>query len=552
MRWAAWASFLVLFLMGAAPAHATLPGENGKIVFVSYRDNVNGEIYVMNPDGSGQTRLTNNSERDSRPSWSPDGRRIAYKERNGGDGAPDDLRVMNADGSGDMALLPDVIDSTNIPPFNRWSPNGDFIVTVLRPTRIAVVNAGTGAWEQIATGSVPSWSPDGDLIAFRSPSDPLRIDAAHPDGSGYRILFTATGFSDASPAAWSPDGRYLLVAARQFTPTVPTTLYLVDVQGTDPAVLVRANTSDPDWSPDGTRLAAQTPDCTSANCPLELITMDPDGSDVVPVSPETRSPRWAPDGSRILVVMGPGNAEIKTVTPDGSTVVNLTNNPARDEEPDWQRLPIDTGYVRPKGATPLRTSLVPAYQQCTSPNRQHGPPLAFPSCSPPVQESDWLTIGTGDANGQATQSVGSVRFEPQIGNPTTAMDEADVGITVSITDVRQAAGLADYTGEIQVRASLRITDRRNANAPAGGMEPATVTDIPLNVTTPCAATADPNTGSTCAVTTSIDAIAASTIRERERTIWQLGSIEVYECSSTGRRHGGRRASSPGKECSSRS
>ena len=60
-------------------------------------------------------------------------------------------------------------------------------------------------------------------------------------------------------------------------------------------------------------------------------------------------------------------------------------------------------HPRPTGATPVRVSLVPAYEPCTSPNRTHGPPLAFPSCSPPVQTSDFLTVGTPDANGAARE-----------------------------------------------------------------------------------------------------------------------------------------------------
>ena len=44
-------------------------------------------------------------------------------------------------------------------------------------------------------------------------------------------------------------------------------------------------------------------------------------------------------------------------------------------------------YPRPKGAGPLRVSLVPAYDECTAPNREHGPPLAYPSCNPPAQSS---------------------------------------------------------------------------------------------------------------------------------------------------------------------
>ena len=71
----------------------------------------------------------------------------------------------------------------------------------------------------------------------------------------------------------------------------------------------------------------------------------------------------------------------------------------------WLAFP-DPGYPRPKGATPMRASLVPAYNQCTSPNRVHGPP-DFPgnasnpdgSCNPPAQTSGQITVGSPDANG---------------------------------------------------------------------------------------------------------------------------------------------------------
>ena len=64
-------------------------------------------------------------------------------------------------------------------------------------------------------------------------------------------------------------------------------------------------------------------------------------------------------------------------------------------------------HPRPKGATPLRVSLVPAFNACTAPNRTHGPPLAFPSCNPPVQSSSAVTIGSPDFNGAAANSEGS-------------------------------------------------------------------------------------------------------------------------------------------------
>ena len=56
------------------------------------------------------------------------------------------------------------------------------------------------------------------------------------------------------------------------------------------------------------------------------------------------------------------------------------------------------GYPRPRSASPITASLVPAYQECSSPNRTHGPPLEHPACNPPVQTSSQLTVGSPDAN----------------------------------------------------------------------------------------------------------------------------------------------------------
>ena len=121
-------------------------------------------------------------------------------------------------------------------------------------------------------------------------------------------------------------------------------------------------------------------------------------------------------------------------------------------------------YPRPKGATPLLASLVPAFAQCTSANRMHGPPLAFSSCNPPALRSGQLTVGTPDANGQTANSAGMVRYDAIVGDPGTPADEADVALRVNITDVRRQSDLADYTGQLQASAALRITDRDNAGS----------------------------------------------------------------------------------------
>ena len=66
-----------------------------RIAFVS-GGNLNSDIYVMNADGSGITRLTHNNDASiRRPAWSPDGERIAFSRRDGNG----DIYVMNVDGA---------------------------------------------------------------------------------------------------------------------------------------------------------------------------------------------------------------------------------------------------------------------------------------------------------------------------------------------------------------------------------------------------------------------------------------------------------------------
>jgi hypothetical protein len=188
------------------------------------------------------------------------------------------------------------------------------------------------------------------------------------------------------------------------------------------------------------------------------------------------------------------------------------------------------GYPRPKGATPFRVSLVPDYNACASPNREHGPPLAFGSCNPPVPASAWLTVGTADANGQATNSAGFVRLKVLVGNPGTPADEADVQVTASITDVRNASGLADYTGEVQVRSTVRITDKLNGSLET---ESGTVQNTTFPVTVPCVATASTTIGGTCSIATSYDAVVPGAIKEGKRAIWELGRVLVGDGGSDG-------------------
>jgi glucose/arabinose dehydrogenase len=193
---------------------------------------------------------------------------------------------------------------------------------------------------------------------------------------------------------------------------------------------------------------------------------------------------------------------------------------------------VTPNYPRPKGATPLRVSLVPAYAACTSANRTHGAPLAFGSCAPPSQQSTFLTVGTPDANGAAAGSVGYVRLKVIGGDPSAPPDEADIELTAAITDVRNRPALTDYAGELQARLAIRVTDLDNP-PPSGGSGAATGQDTTFPFTVPCIANADPAAGSTCSVATTADAVNAGAIKEGKRAIWQLGQIEVLDGGSDG-------------------
>jgi hypothetical protein len=204
---------------------------------------------------------------------------------------------------------------------------------------------------------------------------------------------------------------------------------------------------------------------------------------------------------------------------------------------DWDRdlvkIPIafanetaSLGYPRPKGATPLTVPLVPAFAQCSTPNRTHGPSLASPSCAPPVQTSTSATIGTPEANGKAANSIGSVQFKTVAGNPNTTTNEANVMLNASLSDVRRKGDLSDYTGELQVAVGLRLTDRSNADSPS--RDAATVVSQTFGFTIPCVTTTATDRGSTCSVATTANAVIPGMVVEGKRAIWQLGKIYVHD------------------------
>jgi hypothetical protein len=174
----------------------------------------------------------------------------------------------------------------------------------------------------------------------------------------------------------------------------------------------------------------------------------------------------------------------------------------------------------------MQVYLVPAHAACAAPNRTHGAPLAFPSCSPPTEASGQLTVGSPDANGAGAKSIAKVFYKTLVGSESTPGDQADVAVTVTISDVRRS-DLSDYGGTVRLVSDLTITDKDNTPSPSGPSA-GTAQTAPLPVTIQCTPTADATVGSNCDVQTTVEALFPGAVKEGRRAVWQLDQLRAYD------------------------
>ena len=299
----------------ATPAHATFPGHNGKIVFTHYdNDEGRGDIYTISPNGRHLLNLTPNSHADDdAPSWSADGRMIAfYSTRTGPDNPTGDqeIFVMNANGTGLRQVTFNKVDDGG----PAWSPNGDRLVFHRFPDDdnadlMTVRVNGTGERNLTRSPGVFDrfgvWSPDGREIAFVQLKEinsggTNDIYTIRPDGSHLRALINTSG--DEVVPDWSPDGKRIVFQADPppFDPTQDGDwdIYVMPRDGGSPPTrLTTAGGFTPVWSPDGRRIAFSNNKLSDgAETTPALFTMRADGSRLKPVRLgfDAHHPDWQP------------------------------------------------------------------------------------------------------------------------------------------------------------------------------------------------------------------------------------------------------------------
>jgi TolB protein len=277
------------------------------IAFVSDRDG-NWEIYTIQANGTGLSRLTDHPAVDADPNWSPDGSQIVFRSRRDGSS---DLFVMAAGGGNPTNLIRDPLDSFDDEFAPAWNPDGEwfalytdrFPAALECPTgvhRLALFPFG-GRRDDIQLLDIPpgqqesfAWSPDGLSLAYTSgcgAAEP-RIYVWERESGQTRPLLPVPSLQ-ANPA-WSHDGRYL------------------------------AFVSNRDGNTDVFKFAFDTGELTNLTQHPALDTQ----------------PTWSPDDESIAFVSDrDGNREIYVMGADGSGPQNLTHHPATDWAPAWSPVP---------------------------------------------------------------------------------------------------------------------------------------------------------------------------------------------------------------------
>jgi Tol biopolymer transport system component len=247
-----------------SPSPNVLPS-NGEIVFSAGGADGFVHLYAMQQDGSGRRQITDFGTDDTAPAVSPDGRTIAFVHQL--EEAPPAIATIKIDGGVVTWLMDADFFVTDGP---TWSPDGTkiaFAATHGEGQRIYVMGADGSDPRPITPEDVywpdgPSWSPDGAKIAFAA--SPISGDeepsvwdiyTISPDGEELtNVTQTSDRLRDEGGPTWSPDGESIAFTRNGSEGSSIVIRRLsdgVETQVTDGTFVE----GSPAWSPDGRWIA---------------------------------------------------------------------------------------------------------------------------------------------------------------------------------------------------------------------------------------------------------------------------------------------------------
>lgn len=275
---------------GQSPQALLAPAVS-KIAFASDRDG-NYEIYAMDADGGGQTRLTENAAEDLAPAWSPDSKRLAFVSNRDGN---NEIYVMNADGTAQTRLTNNTADDL-----------------------------------------APNWSPDGTKIAFVSQRDGNNeIYMMNPDGSD-QFNLTRNPYDDVSPA-YSTNGAVIAFSSNR--ENLRFQIYRASAGGVNDAFRLTSTTDANDVNPSWSILGLSFQSDRDGNDEIYTITQSGINTPLNISNNPTfdGEPAFSADGSKVVFSSARGdNFDIFIMNADGSLQTRLTSNPANDIQPAIQ------------------------------------------------------------------------------------------------------------------------------------------------------------------------------------------------------------------------